>query len=173
MLVCSRAISQSFYGLSEFVVFVFKRGKIITRTEKSVARLFQSQKKFEEDMVKAVENLEEKVHNAAAKLLLAELRLDSTKHANICQEILNVIEKTKPDRLWDARIESHIDMLVVKKELERHVQLEESMLNDVEKIIGETEDEALKLLLTHIAEDERKHHRSIQLIIKKSYTLAP
>ncbi|MDH5783058.1 MAG: hypothetical protein OEZ35_05275 [Candidatus Bathyarchaeota archaeon] len=142
-------------------------------TEKLVAELIQKQKKAEKSMVKAVKALEEKVHNAAARLLLAELRLDSTKHANICQEILNVTKGIKPAKLWDARIESYVDMLVVKKELEKHIKLEEKMLKDVEKMIGETEDEAIKLLLTHIVEDEKKHHENIQLIIRRSYTLAP
>jgi len=141
--------------------------------DKPLAELIQKQRKAEENMVKAVKALEGKVHNAAARLLLAELRLDSTKHANICQEILNVIEKTKPAQLWDARIESYVDMLVVKRELERHIELEEEMLKDVERIIGETKDEATKLLLTHIVEDEKKHHNNIKLIIKRSYALTP
>jgi len=75
--------------------------------------------------------------------------------------------------LWDARIEGYVDMQVVKKELERHIKLEEAMLKDVERIISESKDEAIKLLFTHIAEDEKKHHKNIQLIIKRSYTLAP
>jgi len=143
------------------------------KTENSVVELVQRQKKLEESMVKDVEALEGRVHNEAARLLLAELRLDSTKHVHICNEILKVTEKTKPVKLWDARIESYVDMLVVKKALESHVQLEESMLKDVEKIIGESKDEAIKLLFTHIAEDERKHHKNILLIIRRSYALAP
>lgn len=142
-------------------------------SEDSVVELVKKQKKLEENMVKLVKALEGKVHNAAAKLLLAELRLDSTKHANICQEILKVTEKTKPVMLWDARIDSYVDMEVVKRELEKHTQLEESMLKDVEKIIRETKDEATKVLFTHIAEDEKKHHKNIRLIINKSYALAP
>jgi len=143
------------------------------KAEDSVVRLIQRQKQSEESMVRAVEALEGKVHNEAARLLLAELRLDSTKHANICQEMLKVAEKVKPANLWDARIEGYVDMLVVKRELERHIKLEESMLKDVERIIGETKDEAIKLLFSHIAEDERNHHKNIQLIIKRSYALAP
>jgi len=143
------------------------------KKEDSVAELVKKQKQTEESMVKSIRALEKKVHNAAAKLLLAELRLDSTKHASICREILRVTESTKPWKLWDARIESYVDMLVVRKELERHIELEESMLKDVEKIVGETKDEALKLLLMHIAEDEKKHHKNIEVIIKRSYALAP
>lgn len=143
------------------------------KAENSVVKLVQRQKQSEESMVKAVEALQGRVHNKAARLLLAELRLDSGKHANICQEILNVTEKAKPENLWDARIEGYVDMQVVKKELERHIKLEEAMLKDVERIINETKDEAIKLLLTHIVEDEKKHHKNIQLIIKRSYALAP
>jgi len=143
------------------------------KAEGSVVKLVQRQKESEESMVKAVEALEERVHNEAARLLLAELRLDSGKHANICQEILKVAEKTKPWRLWDARIEGYVDMQVVRRELERHIKLEESMLKDIRRIISETKDEAIKLLFTHIAEDEKKHHKNIQLIIKRSYTLTP
>jgi len=143
------------------------------KAEDSVVKLIQRQKQSEESMVKAVEVLEGKVGNAAAKLLLAELRLDSTKHAQICIEILKTVEKVEPVNLWDARIEGYVDMQVVKKELERHIKLEEAMLKEVESIIGESKDEAIKLLFTHIAEDERKHHKNIQLIIKRSYTLTP
>lgn len=143
------------------------------KTGDPVVELVKKQKQSEESMVKAVEALEQKVHNEAAKLLLAELRLDSTKHARICEQILNVLEKTKPEKLWDARIDSYVDMQVMKKELERHAKIEEEMLKDVEKIIATTKDEAVKLLLTHIAEDEKKHHKNVQLVVQKSYVLAP
>jgi len=139
----------------------------------SVVNLVKRQKQSEEGMVKAVLALEEKVHSEAARLLLSELRLDSTKHAQICEQILKVADRTTPERLWDARIDSYVDMQVVKKELERHVRLEESMLKDVEKVIATSKDEAIKLLFSHIAEDEKKHHKNVKLVIQKSYTLAP
>ena len=148
-------------------------GKSVLKDDDSVVKLVQRQKLSEESMVKAVEALEGRVHNEAAKLLLAELRLDSTKHAQICNEILKAFEKAEPVNLWDARIEGYVDMQVVKKELERHIKLEEAMLKDVERIIAVSKDEAIKLLLSHIVEDERKHHRNIQTIIKRSYALAP
>jgi len=143
------------------------------KAEDSMVDLIKKQKRAEEAMVKIVEDLEKKVHNEGAKLLLSELRLDSTKHAHICELILKVLDKTKPDRLWDARIDSYVDMQVVKKELEKHVKLEESMMRDVEKIMATTKDEAIKLLLSHIAEDEKKHHKNVQLVVEKSYALVP
>lgn len=137
-------------------------------------RMLKAHSKFEANMVNLVANLEEKVHTAAAKLLLAEMRFDSQKHEGILDEVLNVLEdKPQPELLWDARIESYVDMQVVKKELEKHMQLESDMLGDVEKEVKETNDEAVKTLLAHIAEDEKKHHKNIELIIKKSYSFSP
>ena len=133
-------------------------------------KMLQAHKKSEANMVILVANLEKKVHTAAAKLLLAEMRHDSQKHEDILDEVLNVLEdKPQPELLWDARIDSYVDMQVVKKELEKHIKLESDMLHDVEKEIKETDDEALKTLLTHIAEDEKKHHKNMELIIRKSY----
>ena len=137
-------------------------------------KMLQTHKKAEASMVDVCAKLEKEVHTAAAKLLLAEMRLDSKKHENILTEILKVLEGIPtPEKLWDARIDSYVDMQVLKKELERHVKLESDMLNDVEKEIKETDDEALKTLLTHIAEDEKKHHKNMELIIKKSYAFTP
>lgn len=151
---------------------VFKE-EMIMKSADSVVDLVKRQKQSEESMVKAVEALEDKVNSQAAKLLLSELRLDSTKHAQICEQILRVADHTKPERLWDARIDSYVDMQMMKKELERHIKLEEAMLKDVEKIIATTKDEAIKVLFTHIAEDEKKHHKNIKLVIQKSYAFAP
>lgn len=142
-------------------------------SEKSYFDLIRKQKASEEGMVKAVTELEKKVNSAAAKLLLAELRLDSTKHAAICQEILDVLQKTKPKLLWDARIEGYADTQLVRKELERHLNLEKAMLQDVERLMQETNDEALKVLLTHILEDEKKHHKNIKLVVDKAYSITP
>ena len=136
----------------------------------TLIKMLQAHKQSEANIVKLVANLEAKVHTAAAKLLLAEMRHDSQKHEDILDEVLNVLkDKPQPELLWDARIESYVDMQVVKQELEKHIKLESNMLNDVEKEIKETRDEALKTLLTHIAEDEKKHHKNMELIIKQSY----
>jgi rubrerythrin len=136
--------------------------------------MLKAHKKFEANMVNLVANLEGKVHTHAAKLLLTEMRLDSQKHEAILDEVLNTLEdKPQPKQLWETRIESYVDMQVMKQELEKHMQLEADMLRDAEKEIRETQDEALKTLLTHIAEDEKKHHKNIELIIRKSYSFSP
>ena len=144
------------------------------KNNSALVNMLKAHKKFEANMVNLVASLEGKVHTRAAKLLLAEMRLDSKKHEAILDEVLNALEdKTQPKQLWEARIESYVDMKVMKQELEKHMQLESDMLRDVEEEIKETQDEALKTLLTHIAEDEKKHHKNMELIIRKSYAFTP
>jgi len=140
-------------------------------TTKSFIDKIHKHIEFEKSLAKACVALREKVDTTAAKLLLTEMQLDSTKHARILEEMLNIVEKAPPARLWDYRIDSYVDSLVVKRELEKHLKLEQEMLRDVEEEIKATKDEALKLLLQHIAADETKHHEIIQTILRKSYVL--
>jgi len=139
--------------------------------KKSFLDMCRKHIEFEKSMAKACAVLCERVENAAAKMLLTEIQLDTEKHARILQEMLNLIEKAPPTRLWDYRIASYVDSLVVQKELERHLKLEQKMMKDIEDVINETKDEALRLLLRHIAADERKHHEIVQTVLKKSYVL--
>lgn len=109
---------------------------------------------------------EERVDIAAARLLLLEVRLDSYKHAKIFEAILNVMgERTEP--FWESRTQSYADSLAIKKGLEKHVEQEKHVLKQIVEIARETKDEAIKLLLQHILEDEVKHRRIFETIIKR------
>ncbi len=75
--------------------------------------------------------------------------------------------------LWDTKIRSYVDAQVAKKMLEDHVKVETKMLRHVEEEIKKTDDEALKLLLKHIADDEKKHHKIMETILKKAFEMGP
>ena len=126
------------------------------------------EKAVEKDMVEQ----EKRVDTVAAKLLLLEVQLDAHKHAKILEAILNVTGK-KPEPLWNYRLKSYVDSFAVKRELEKHMEREKYTLEQVEEEMKETKDEAVKLLLQHILDDENKHHKIIETIIKKSYVLTP
>lgn len=136
-------------------------------TKKSFFDMIRKHIEFEKSTANMCVELRKKVDTAAGRLLLTEMQLDSTKHARILEEMLNIVEKAPPARLWDYRIDSYVDSLVVKRELEKHLRLEQEMLRDVEDEIKATKDEALKLLLQHIAADEKKHNEIIQTILRK------
>jgi len=143
-------------------------------TKERFIQLIKKQIEIEKENVRYVSETEKKVGNAAAKMSLLEIRLDSQKHADILNGILEVLSGVPPSQtLWAYRLESYVDPLVVKRELESHVKRETKMLEHVEEEIKQTEDEGLKLLLQHIADDERKHHKILETIVKHLYKISP
>ena len=64
--------------------------------------LIKKQITIEKEHVKRITELEKKVRNAAAKLLLLEMRLDSEKHAGILTGILETLKGVPPSKtLWE------------------------------------------------------------------------
>lgn len=143
-------------------------------TRERLIELIRAQIKVEKENVRQVTETEKKVDNAAAKLSLLEIRLDSQKHADILNGILEVLSGVPPSQtLWEYRISSYIDPFLVKGELENHEKREARMIDHVEEEIKQTKDEGIKLLLQHVLEDERKHHKILETIVKHLHKINP
>lgn len=143
-------------------------------TRERLIELIRAQIKVEKENVRQVTETEKKVDNAAAKLSLLEIRLDSQKHADILNGILEVLSGVPPSQtLWEYRLSSYIDPFLVKGELENHEKREARMIDHVEEEIKQTKDEGIKLLLQHVLEDERKHHKILETIVKHLHKVNP
>jgi rubrerythrin len=143
-------------------------------TRERLIELIKKQIEIERENVKQVNETEKKVDNAAAKLSLLEIRLDSQKHAGILSGILEVLNEVKSsETLWEHKISSYIDPFVVKRELQNHEQREAKMIKHVEEEIKQTKDEGLKLLFQHVLDDERKHHEILKTIVKHLHKVNP
>ena len=154
-------------------------------TEKSLVDMVQAQIKLEKSTARKIRKLEKATANLAAKLFLAEMRFDTEKHAKILQTMLDLMKQREagmPSKvhldalartLWDTKIHSYVDVIVAKKMLEDHVKVETKMLRHVEEEMKRTDDDALKLLLKHIADDEEKHHEIMKAILKKAFRMGP
>lgn len=143
-------------------------------TRERLVELIRAQIKVEKENVRQVTETEKKVDNAAAKLSLLEIRLDSQKHADILNGILEVLGGVPPSQtLWEYKISSYIDPFLVKEELENHEKREARMIDHVEEEIKQTKDEGIKLLLQHVLEDERKHHKILETIVKHLHKVNP
>jgi hypothetical protein len=130
-------------------------------------KLVKKQIEVENLNVNEVAESENKVGNAAAKMYLRIIKLDSQKHAEVLSGILDVVRKIPPsENLWKYKLESYVDPLVVKRDLQRHMEREAQMIVHVEKEIQRTKDKVLKILLQYILEEERKHHKMLETIIK-------
>ncbi len=135
--------------------------------DKKLLDLLKEQIKLEKEISDRLSRLEGRVDSIAAKLLIREMQLDTKKHAEILGEALKVV--STPRSFWDYTIHVDADKQAVKKELVEHVRAEEKMRQQIEEEAKKTDDEALKLLLKHFAEDEKRHHRILKTILSKSY----
>ncbi|MBX5326662.1 MAG: hypothetical protein ACQXXH_06540 [Candidatus Bathyarchaeia archaeon] len=142
------------------------------RSKKKLIELIKKQIDIERQVGKSVDKQLEMVHDIAAKLLLTEMKFDARKHETILQGILDVISHNDVS-LWDHRIQSYVDRQMVKKELEKHVKIEQETLNLAKEQINHTDDDGIKLLLQHILEDEDRHHNLLKTIINNSYKINP
>jgi rubrerythrin len=147
------------------------------KAEKDLVDKVQVHIRLEKNTARKIEKLEEATANLAAKLFLAEMRFDTEKHAKILQTMLDLMKQREPEMasrtLWNTKIHSYVDTLVAKEMLEGHVEVETNMLKHVEEEMEKTKDDALKLLFKHIADDEKKHHKIMEAILKKAYEMGP
>ena len=142
-------------------------------SQTNLAKLIKAQIIVEKNFVKTVDEQIKNMHNAAAKLLLLETQRDSEKHAMILEGILEVITVKDAKPLWNTKLDSYVDKIVVKRNLEDHIKTERKMLEHIEKEMRETKDEGIRLLLEHIASDEKKHHKILETVIKQAYKIKP
>jgi len=139
----------------------------------NLMKLVKTHIKIEEEQVKQLTELERTTGYAAAKLLLLEMKLDSQKHAGILTSILDMLKGAPANQsLWEYRLESYVDPMVARRSVENHIKMESDVLAHVQEEIKQTKDEGLKLLLQHIAEDEKKHHKILETIVRNTYRIS-
>jgi len=137
------------------------------KTEKTISDLIKEQIKLEKEIGEKLRTLEERVDSVAARLLIHEMQLDTRKHSEILEAALKVIGG--PKSFWDYTIHIDADKRAVRKELEGHIKAEEAMMRQIEEEGKKTQDEALKLLLKHFEEDEKRHHKNLEIILSKAF----
>lgn len=107
----------------------------------------------------------------APKLVLEMVRMDSHKHSHILATMIKLIEDGKEDYLWEYQIDKFVSQAVSKKSIEKHIEIESEMIKKIEKLIENTNNEGLKMMLQGIAEDEHRHHKLFSFLVDRLYKL--
>lgn len=143
-------------------------------TKEKLTELIRKQISIENINVKKVGETEKKVGYAAAKLFLQVIRVDSQKHADILNGMLEVLGGIPPSKsLWEHKLESYVDPVMVKRELEDHMKRESEMIAHVERETKSTKDEGLKQLLSYILDDEKRHHSILKTVVDNLHKMNP
>jgi len=120
-------------------------------------QLLRDQMALEKRTAEVLSSTAQKAKNSVVKLFIDRLVLDSMKHADMLQALIDLNAGT---------LVTVVDKEDMKTSLEKHVEEEEEMLKRLEKILERVEDPKAKSLLKQIAEDERRHHRILDEVTR-------
>lgn len=120
-------------------------------------KLLRDQMALEKNTAEVLTSTVQKTKNSVVRLFLDRLVLDSLKHADMLQALIDLDAGT---------LVTVVDKEDMKTSLEKHVEQEEKMLNRLEEILERVEDPKAKSLLKQIAEDERRHHRILEEVTR-------
>jgi rubrerythrin len=144
--------------------------------ESKLMNLIRQQIDVENEHIKNLVDLRKEVGNAATRLLLLEMRLDSEKHVSMLNEMLEILEGIPTNTsLWDLELEEYIDGVSrtrSEKEFREYVTKENSVLENLKEELKHSEDEGIKILFQNIDEDEKKQNRIVKTIVENLYRSA-
>ena len=108
------------------------------------------QKDFEDQTAKKLTPLYESAQNPVVKLFIHNIILDTMRHSDIYQMLIDL----NSSALMDKESKD-----IGEKELASHIKEEAKMLKQAKDISEVVKDKKIKQLILGILEDERKHHR--------------
>ena len=134
--------------------------------------LVREQVQIERESAARLSETEQKVGTGAAKLLLVEMRCDSQKHAAVLEAILEALKDPQSSKpLWQQAFSGFADPIIVKREIENHKTLGKSMVAHIQREMSKTDDEAVRTLLQHLTEDEKRHSEILDTIAQRCYSM--
>jgi rubrerythrin len=134
--------------------------------------LIREQAEIEKESAEKLVETERKVGTGVAKLLLTEMRYDSQKHAAILEAVLETLKGAHSSKsFWEQAFSGFIDPIIVKREIQNHRKLSGSMVAHLQKEMSETDDEVVRTLLQHLAEDEKRHNEILDVIEQRAYRM--
>ena len=135
--------------------------KVLSKPE--FLEVVRKQKKIEKKVAEELNSSKSEIDHVYVNALLDVLIYDSLKHASLLQAIIDIktgkIEKSFLDVQMGPRIE-------MSQSLKKHIRSEEGMLAAYTKLEDQIDDSGIKGLLRQIAEDEKRHHKAIQEMIR-------
>lgn len=120
-------------------------------------KLLTDQMALEKNTAEALSSTVQRTKNSIVKLFLDRLVLDSLKHADMLQALIDLNAGT---------LVTVVDREDMKTSLEKHVEQEKNMLDRLEGILERVEDPKAKSLLRQIAQDERRHHKILEEVTR-------
>jgi DNA topoisomerase IB len=124
--------------------------------DENVMNKIKLQKSFEDETAKKLTPLYETAENPIIKLYIHRIILDTQKHSDTYQILIN---------LNDRAMIGKESQMIGEAEIKSHVAEEAKMLKQTQEIIQSIKDSKAKQLVEGILEDEKRHHRDLQRLL--------
>ena len=132
---------------------------------KEIVDSLGEQLEIEGRLVGLYEEYERGTENKALRRVMQMFRLDSQRHINILQAVIEIIEGE------DVLIEEKREL---QESLEKHLELEAEAVKMANKLLSRqliNENQGLRMLLEMWRDDEKRHHKALQELTKKTFYL--
>lgn len=133
------------------------------REKEEVIALLREQVKVEGKLVDLYEKTAQDIRNKPVRHLLHTIQLDSMKHIDICQTVLEILQGE--DVLKEEKTE-------LKEGLREHLELERGSIeraNEILKNIWIRENKAVTELIKKLRDDERRHTEALRKLADKTF----
>ena len=138
------------------------------KAEEEKARLeaiemLKEQMQLEGKLVGLYERTAPNIENKPVRHMLHMIELDSRKHIDICQTVIEVLEGN------DVFKENKEDLI---KGLQEHIEMEQGAIERAEKLLKNVwirENKALSELIKKLRDDEKHHHAALKKLSEKPF----
>lgn len=108
------------------------------------------------------------LENPVVKGLVASVAQDSKKHAGLYRTLGSLLKKESLVLVEDDAVE-------FEASLKKHIEVEEKMMQEVSQLYKDIEDKRIRLILSEIYADEKRHHKfmkNLHEVVVKRGTLS-
>ena len=128
-------------------------------SKEQLIEFLKGQVKVENNIVLALNKSLTEIDNPTVKGVLRGISLDSVKHAEMYESAVRLMTTVSK-----ALTQQNLDKQ--KDQVEKHIQTEAELIKKISKIMPTVKDGKVKLLLTAILEDEKRHHGLLKQILE-------
>jgi rubrerythrin len=128
-------------------------------SDSEIFRFLENQIKLENQIVKSVSDALETVENEAVSTALRGISLDSSKHAEMYRSAIALLSRSSVPL-------DETQLNIQAKVIERHIRLEEAVIEQLDKMMPKVKNEKVTLLLKAILMDEHRHHKLLKTLLQ-------
>lgn len=129
------------------------------KSKDELIKFMKAQIQVENEIVDSLNNALIDVKNPPVKGVLKGISLDSVKHAEMYAAAHELLTKVS-----QALTQENLDKQ--KALVEKHIQMEAELIKKIGKILPSVEDAKVKLLLSAILADEKRHHELLKMVLE-------